>query len=135
MTGVPDRKHEPTDADGPLFRAAHQRAGEVDDASTPGQRRRAWTRFLRAAAVALAEGFLRETFVWGAILFCILAAVFGATAGDIRWAVPMIVSGVAGVVLVFWSIARKWTFGRQWAVLLSVVLVQAVLIVALWRTR
>jgi hypothetical protein len=131
---VADRKREPTEADGPLFRAAYRRAGEIDDAP-PGQRHRAWGGFLRAAAVALAEGFLRETFVWGAVLFSIVGIVFGATAGDVAWAIPMAVVGVAGIVLVFWSIAKRWAFRRQWAVLLGVVLVQIVLIVALWRTH
>jgi hypothetical protein len=131
---VADAKREPTDADGPLFRQAYQRAGEIDDAATP-ERRRAWAGFLRAAGVALAEGFLRESFVWGAVLFSVLAVVFGATSGDLTWAVPMVAAGVAGVVLVFWSMARRWAFARQWAVLLGVVVVQIVLIVALWRTH
>jgi hypothetical protein len=132
---VANAKREPTEADGPLFRQAYQRAGEIDDAPTPGQRRKAWGGFLRAAAVALAEGFLRESFVWGAVLFSLLTVVFGATAGDVAWAIPMVVAGVAGVVLVFWSIARHWAFGRQWAVLLGVIVVQIGLIVALWRTH
>jgi hypothetical protein len=34
---------------------------------------------------------------------------------------------------VFWSIARRWAFGRQWAVLLGVLLVQVVLMVTFWR--
>lgn len=130
-----DRKREPTDADGPLFRSAYERAGEIDDTKTPVQRRRAWVGFLRAAGVALAEGFLREAMIWGAVLFSILAAVFGATSGDPVWAVPMVASGVAGVALVFVALARRWAFGKQWAVLLSVVAVQGVLIVALWQTH
>lgn len=131
--GVSERKREPSDADGPLFREAYERAGEIDDAP-PGQRHGAWGRFLRAAAAALVEGFLRETFVWGAVLFSILAAVFGATSGEPAWAVSMVAAGIAGTVLVFWSIARKWSFGRQWAVLLGVLVVQIALIVVLWRT-
>ncbi|GAA3754407.1 hypothetical protein GCM10022225_43990 [Plantactinospora mayteni] len=130
-----EQRHEPTEADGPLFRAAYERAGEIDDAPDSGGRRRGWGGFLRAAALALAEGFLRETFVWGAVLFSLLAAVFGATGGDVAWMVPMIGSGVAGVVLVFWSIARRWSFGRQWLVLLGVVAVQIVLVVTFWRTH
>ena len=130
-----DRKREPTEADGPLFRQAYQRAGEIDDAPTPGQRRKAWGGFLRAAGVALAEGLLRESFVWGAVLFSILAAVFGATGGDIVWAIPMVASGVAGIVLVFWSLAGRWAFGRQWAVFLGVVTIQIALLVVFWRTH
>lgn len=130
-----DRKREPTEADGPLFRAAYERAGEIDDAATPEQRRRSWRGFLVTAATALAEGLLRETFVWGAVLFSLMAVVFGATAGDIAWTVPMVAAGAAGIALVFWSIAKRWPFGRQWAVLLAVVAVQAILVVALWQTH
>lgn len=130
-----ERKREPTEADGPLFRQAYERAGQIDDAPTPARRRRAWGGFLAAAAAALAEGFLREAFVWGAVLFSILVAAFGATSADIAWAVPLVGSGIAGIVLVFWALARHWSFGRQWAVLLGVTAVQIVLIVVLWRTH
>ncbi|HEX6685986.1 MAG TPA: hypothetical protein VF062_24630 [Candidatus Limnocylindrales bacterium] len=130
-----DRKREPTPADGPLFREAYERAGQLDDAVTETERKRARGGFVRAAAVALAEGLLREVFVWGAVLFSILAAGFGVTAGDVKWAVPMVASGVVGAVLVFWAIFRKWSFGRQWLVLLGVMLVQIVLIVVFWRTH
>jgi hypothetical protein len=131
---VSERKREPSDADGPLFREAYERAGEIDNAP-PGQQHRAWGRFLRVAAIALAEGFLRETFVWGAVAFSIIAAVVGATSGEPAWAVTMVAAGIAGTVLVFWSIAKKWSFGRQWAVLLGVLVVQIALIVVLWRTN
>jgi hypothetical protein len=131
-----NRKQEPTEADGPLFREAYERAGQLDEAAPgTGDRKRAWGRFLRAAAAALAEGFLRDAFEWGAVLLSVLAAVFGATAGDILWAVPMVVAGVGGAVLVFWAVYRKWPFGKQWSVLLGVMLVQIVLIVALWQTH
>lgn len=130
-----DHRHEPTDADGPLFRAAYRAADQVDTATTPEQRRKAWGGFVRAGLVALAEGLLREAMVWGAVLFSVLAAVFGATAGDRVWAGPMIVSGLVGVALVLVSHWRKWSFGRQWLVLLGVTIVQIGLIVALWRTH
>lgn len=130
-----NRKQEPTEADGPLFRQAYERAGQLDEAPAGTERKRAWGRFLGAAAAALAEGLLREAFEWGAVLLSVLAVVFGATAGDILWAVPMVVSGVVGAALVFWAVYRKWSFGRQWSVLLGVMLVQIVLIVALWQTH
>ena len=135
VAGVSDREREPTEADGPLFRAAYERAGRIDDAAGPDQRRRAWGGFLRAAAVALAEGLLRETFVWGAVLFSIIAAVFGATGGDIAWLVPMVTAGVAGIVLVVWALLRRWSFGRQWAVLLGVTVTQIALIVIFWQSH
>lgn len=133
MASVSDRRREPTEADGPLFRAAYQRAGDIDEASTPERRQLAWGGFLRAAAVALAEGLLREAFIWIAVGFSLFAAVFGVTGGDIAWTVPMVTAGAAGVTLVFWSIFRRWSFGRQWAVLLSVTIVQIGLVVAFWR--
>ena len=128
-----DGKHESADADGPLFRAAEQRAAVVD--AMPGRRHKAWARFLATAGLALAEGVLRDTFVWGAVLFSLFAAIFGVSAGGMVWAAPMLVVGVAGIVLVFWSMARRWAFGRQWAVLLGVIIVQIILVVVLWRTR
>ncbi len=126
---------ELTGADGPLIRAALDRATEVDRARTPERRRKAWLRLLPAAALALLEGFVRESFVWGAVAFSLLAIVFGATSGVVAWAVAMIVSGVAGIGLVFWSIARHWAFGRQWLVLLGVLAVQIAGMIALWRTH
>jgi hypothetical protein len=126
---------ELTEADGPLIGAALDRATEVDSATTPGQRRKAWLRLVPAAAVALLEGSVRESFVWGAIASSLLAIVFGSTSGVAAWAVTMTVSGVAGMVLVFWSIAKHWAFGRQWTVLLGVLAVQIVLMVSLWRTH
>jgi hypothetical protein len=132
---VADAKREPTAADGPLIRSALDRAKQIDDAPTPERRRRAWLPFLATAAAALAEGFLRETMVGGVILFSLITIGFGATAGEVGWAVPLVVSGVAGAVLVFWAIAKRWSFGRQWAVLLGVPALQIVLIVVQWRTR
>jgi hypothetical protein len=45
----------------------------------------------------------------------------------------MVISGVAGAVVVFVAVRRRWRFGAQWAVFLGVLVVQAVLIVALWQ--
>jgi hypothetical protein len=129
---MPSDRGELTEADGPLIRAALDRATDIDGAPTPDQRRKAWLRFLPAAAVALLEGLVRESFVWGAVASSLLAIVFGSTSGVLAWAVTMVVSGLAGMVLVFWSIARHWAFGRQWLVLLGVLVAQLVLMIALW---
>lgn len=133
MCFVPDDKGEITDADGPLIRAALDRAKEIDEASTTEQRRKGWVRLAGTGAVAFAERLLRDTFVWGAVLFSIVAIIVGATSGSVAWAASMVVAGVAGIVLVFWALARRWTFGRQWVVLLGVLLVQILLIVLQWR--
>lgn len=126
---------EPTPEDGPLFRSAYKRADGIDRAEAGDARRRAWTRFIPAALVALAEGFLRETMIMGAVLFSVVAAVIGATSGDVPWAVGSVTSGVVGTVLVLYAVARHWSFGRQWAVIGGVLVVQGVLMVAFWATH
>jgi hypothetical protein len=130
-----DRERAPSEADGPLLRAAYRQAERVDRAQKPAERRKAWAGVLGAGVVALAEGFLREQMIWGAVLFSILGAVFGATSGDLVWAIPMVASGVVGILLVFLSQARRWAFGRQWGLLLGVVALQCVLIVVLWKAH
>jgi hypothetical protein len=125
----------PTPEDGPLFRAAHRRADAVDKAEPGGERRRAWARFVPSALVALAEGFLRETMLLGAVLFSIIAAVIGAMSGQPAWAAVCVGAGVLGTGLVLVAVARHWSFGRQWAVVLGVLLLQAAVMVAFWTTR
>lgn len=39
-----------------------------------------------------------------------------------------ITSGVAGVVFVLWAVLKQWTVGRQWAVAVGVIAVEAGLI-------
>ncbi|MPZ85486.1 MAG: hypothetical protein GEV28_35935 [Actinophytocola sp.] len=126
---------EPTPEDGPLFRSAHRRADAIDRAQAGGERRRAWARFVPSALVAVAEGFLRETMIMGAVLFSVIAAVIGATSGDAPWAVGCVAAGVVGCVLVLVAVARHWSFGRQWAVILGVFALQCALMVAFWTTR
>ncbi|MCT2582376.1 hypothetical protein [Actinophytocola gossypii] len=125
---------EPTPEDGPLFRSAHEHADAVDRAGPGAERRKAWTRFIPSALVALAEGFLREAMITGAVLFSVIAAVIGATSGEVAWAVACVASGVVGVVLVLVAVARHWSFGRQWAVLLGVLALQVALMVTFWQT-
>ncbi|MGH3928933.1 MAG: hypothetical protein ACRDTF_03035 [Pseudonocardiaceae bacterium] len=124
---------EPTDEDGPLFRAAYRRADAVDRAEAPAERRKAWAGFLPSALAALAEGFLREALIVGAVLFSVITLVIGATSGDPVWAVACIASGIFGTVLVLFAVARHWAFGRQWAAILGVLLLQSVLMVAFWQ--
>jgi hypothetical protein len=126
---------EPTPEDGPFFRAAHRDADAVDRAEPGAGRRGAWTRFVPSALVALAEGFLRETMITGAVLFSVIAAVIGATSGDAAWATGCVAAGVAGTVLVLIAVARHWSFGRQWAVILGVFVVQSALMVGFWTTH
>jgi hypothetical protein len=133
VIAVAGRKREPTDADGPLLRAAYRRASQIRDEPGPVRRRDRWASFLAVAAAAVAESLLREAVIGAAGLSSVLAVVFGVMTGDLAWAVPMGASGVAGFVLVCWATARQWPFGRQWGVLLSVLMVQVGLLMALWR--
>lgn len=126
---------EPTAEDGPLFREAQRRAEDVDRAEVPAERRRAWARFLPSAVVALAEGFLRDSLVTGTVLFSIVVLVMGVTSGEVVWAIGGVVAGVGGAFLVLRAVARHWPFGRQWAAILGVLVLQCVLMVAFWTAR
>lgn len=77
---------------------------------------------------------LRDTLIWGAVLFSIGIAVLGLTSGSITWMISGLGIGVAGLVLVPVAL-RRWSFGLQWGVYLGVVLVQCVLMVALWQSQ
>lgn len=125
-------RSEPTDEDGPLFRAVYRRADAVDRAQGPAERRKAWAGFLPSALAALTEGFLRESLIIGAVLFSVIVLVIGITSDDPAWAVACVVAGVVGTVLVLFAVARHWAFGRQWAVIFSVMLLQCLLMVAFW---
>ncbi|MGQ0837433.1 hypothetical protein [Actinokineospora sp.] len=129
------RGSEPTEEDGPLFKAAYRRADSVDRAETPGERRKAMAGMVPRALAALAEGFLRDALSTGAIVFSIIVAVLAATSGDPAWAVAGIVSGVAGAGLMGYALLRHWSFGRQWAVIGGVIAVQAVFMVLFWKTH
>lgn len=126
---------EPTAEDGPLFRDAQRRAEAVDRAEVPAERRRAWARFLPSAVVALAEGFLRDSLVTGTVLLSIIVLIMGLTSGDVAWAIGGVAAGVGGSVLVLRAVARHWSFGRQWAAIVGVLVLQCVLMVAFWTAR
>ncbi|MGX7825683.1 hypothetical protein ACTG9Q_11380 [Actinokineospora sp. 24-640] len=121
------------DEDSPVFRDADRWAERVDRAETPGERRRAWAGFLPRGAAVIIEGLLRDSMVYGAVVFSIIVAVLGATSGDLPWAVAAIASGVLGIGLAVLTHLRRWSVGRQWAVLGAVVLVQVALMVFFWK--
>ncbi|HEV8557749.1 MAG TPA: hypothetical protein VGR06_15300 [Actinophytocola sp.] len=122
-----------TNDDGPLFRHAFQRADDIDQAEQPAARRKAWVRFLAPATAAFAEGFLRNELMVGAVLFSIIVIGIGATSGDPAWTIGCIVSGVAGMVLVGLAWRRRWSFGRQWAVIAGVLMLQIAAMVTFWK--
>jgi hypothetical protein len=119
------------DQDGPLFRAASRHADAVDNAATPAERRGAWARLLPSAAAALVEGLVRQSMVTGAVLFSIVVAIMGATSGEAAWVVVGLGAGIGAVALVCVAVAR-WSFARQWAVLVGVVVAQAGLMATYW---
>jgi hypothetical protein len=126
---------EPTPEDGPLFQAAYRRGDAVDKATAGPEKRRAWTRFIPTALVALAEGWLRESMITGAVLLSVFAAAIGVTSGDTGWAVGCAAAGVGGVALLIVARLRHWRFGVQWAVILGVVALQAVLMTIFWQSH
>jgi hypothetical protein len=44
-------------------------------------------------------------------------------------------SGIIGAALVLFAVARHWAFGRQWAVIIGVILLQCVLMVVFWKNH
>lgn len=119
--------------DDPVFRDAERWADRVDNAETPAERRRAWAGFAPRGLAVILEGLLRDTFVWGAVVFSVIVAVLGATSGDPVWAVAGVAAGVLGVGLALFSQYRKWSVGRQWAVLVAIVVVQAGFMIFFWK--
>lgn len=73
--------------------------------------------------------------ITGAVLFSVIAAVIGATSGDPLWAVVCVASGVVGAGVVWVAVARHWAFGRQWAAILGILLLQCVLMFAFWKSH
>ncbi|MCK2244282.1 hypothetical protein [Crossiella sp. S99.2] len=135
MTVMADGQREPTNEDGPLFRSAYEHADAVDKAADPAQRRRAWGGFLPRALVALAEGFLRDWMLIGAVLFSVIVGFIGGSSGDLPWIIGGVVAAVTGTALVLIAVARHWSFGRQWTVILGVFALQIVLMILFWRTH
>lgn len=129
MSGPPSERDE----DSPVLRDAERWADRVDNAETSGERRRAWAGFLPRGLAVIAEGLLRDAFVYGAVVFSVIVAVLGATSGALAWAVAGIVSGVLGAGLALLSQFRRWSVGGQWAVLATVVVVQAAFMVTFWK--
>lgn len=127
-----DKSPDDKSPDNAIERLAADRAGAVDDAATPAERRRAWARFVPVALAALAEGIVRDAFVVGAVLFSLVVTVMGATSGQPGWIVAGVVVGVIGTVLPFLALARRWPLRAQWAVLVGIVVAQVVMMTLFW---
>lgn len=122
------------DDEGPLLRAAYQRADDIDRAKTPAARRRAWWRLVPSFLAALAENFLRETALFGALLACVVAVFAAVDSGHPAWMAGLIAVALAGAVLALVAALRRWPVGRQWAVFVSVIAVEVGLIILMAQT-
>ncbi|MET0135177.1 MAG: hypothetical protein ABW215_16480 [Kibdelosporangium sp.] len=71
--------------------------------------------------------------ITGAVLFSVIVGVIGATSGDPVWAGICIASGVVGCAVVLVAVARHWAFGKQWAAILGILVLQIVVMVVFWR--
>ena len=120
---------EPSDVDGPLMRNASEQAEAVDRAKDPGERRRAWTRFLPTAVLAFLESYVREGALVIAALLSVIAIFAGATSGSAGWAAAGAVAGVAGLVIAFVPVFRRWSFAWRWATVLAVIALEIVVLV------
>ena len=121
---------ELTNQDGPAVRGAYRRAGQIDEAQTVNERRRAWARLIPSALAALAEDALRRWVILAALLLSVVVALAGATSGELGLAVFGVGIALAGAIVVLVAMARL-SYGKQWAVFLGVIGVQALLMVAI----
>lgn len=113
----------------PLMRKASEQAEAVDNAKDPGERRRAWARFLPAAVLAFLESYVREGALVIAALLSVIAIIAGATSGSAGWAAVGALAGVAGLVIALVPVIRRWSFGWRWATVLAVIALQIVVLV------
>ncbi|MBM7786468.1 hypothetical protein [Tenggerimyces flavus] len=120
---------EPSDVDGPLMRNASEQAGAIDRATDPGERRRAWTRFLPAAVLAFLESYVREGALVIAALLSVIAILAGATSGSAGWAVAGAFAGVAGLVIALVPVIRRWSFAWRWVTVMAVIALQILVLV------
>lgn len=115
--------------DGPLLRATYRHADDLDRAETPEERKRAWWRLIPSAMAALAGDFLREMALFAALLTCVVAIFAAVDSGHPAWLTGLIAAALAGAALVLAAALRRWPVGRQWAVFVSVIVVEVGLII------
>jgi hypothetical protein len=118
-----------SDEDGLIYRQALRRAEDVDRAQDPAQRRRAWARLMPVALLALAEGWARDSFRAAAVVCSVVVIVIGVASGALAATVGYIVAGVLGIMLVLTALIRRWSAGRQWAVIVAMLVLQCSLMV------
>lgn len=129
VTTMTSREPVEQDDDSPLLRAAYQHADDLDRAETPAERKRAWWRLIPSFLAALAEDFLRESALFGALLSCVVAVVAGVDSGQPAWMAGLIAAALAGSVLALVAALRRWPVGWQWTVFVSVIVVEVGLII------
>ncbi|WP_405160189.1 hypothetical protein OG203_27625 [Nocardia sp. NBC_01499] len=121
--------------DGPLFRAAYRQADTFDNTAKPERSKGALARLVGWVSIAFAEGFLRDQLFVGTVFFSIIVIVIGATSGSPAWMVGYIVAGVIGIALVAVALKRRWSLGRQWLVIIGVIIADVLLMAAFWGIR
>lgn len=129
MTGSDGKRAAKPDDDGPFLHAAYREAGNLDAAENTDERRRAWFRLIPTFLAALAEDFLRESALFGALLACVVAVFAAFSSDNVGWLIGLIASGVAGATLVLCAALQRWRVSRQWAVFIGVLAVEVGLIV------
>jgi hypothetical protein len=117
--------------EGPLFDAAFRHAGDVDRAETATERRKGWLRLIPSALAAVAENFLRETALFGALLACVVAVFAGIGSDSAGWQIGLVAAAVVGALLAITCALRRWSISQQWSVYLLVILVEVGLIIAM----
>ncbi|WP_067479640.1 hypothetical protein [Nocardia amamiensis] len=120
------------DEDGPLFRQAFRHADAFDNMPESDRSKGAIARLLGWAVAAFAEGFLRYELLVGAIFFSIIVTVIGATTDNPAWMSGYIAAGLIGIISVVVALRRRWSFGRQWAVIVGVLAADCVLMTVFW---
>lgn len=120
------------DEGGQLFRQAYRHADAFDNSPESNRSKGAIARLMAWAVAAFAEGFLRFELLVGAIFFSIVVTVIGATTDNPVWMSGYIAAGFIGIVLVAVALKRRWSFGRQWAVIVGVLVADWILMTVFW---
>jgi hypothetical protein len=126
---------EPSDADGPLIKAALDQASEVDQVGPGMKRRKAVARLVPLFLAAIAENWLRTEIALGAGLISGLAIVIGALSGDMAWGTALIVVGIAGAVMTFLPMSRSWRLRWHWTTYFAIYAAAIGMLIAFWNAN
>lgn len=83
--------------------------------------------------MAFVEDYVRGSMRFGVVILSVVVAIVGLDSAH-GWAgVVGVVAAVLGGVAVFVPLARRSTFGRQWATIAVIIVAQGALLVAFWQ--